>query len=176
MLALLQSQICNTTRMGCWGRRVGSDVSICTMLWDCMRDNVSAVVELKTQCHENGLLRPTCWVGRVYMHHVVRLHDRRGQHYSRAKDAMPWYWVTEADMLGRLCLSTPCCCVAWQTRSILLHSQRCNAIILGCWLGRMYLYAPFWKYKLLKNRLAICELFSYERIFNLCYELCWDYE
>ena len=39
-------------------------------------------------------------------------------------------------------------------------------------LGRMYLYTPFWKYELLRNRLAMCELLSYERISDLCYELC----
>ena len=39
-------------------------------------------------------------------------------------------------------------------------------------LGRMCLYAPFWKYELLRNRLTMCELLSYERILDLCYELC----
>ena len=39
---------------------------------------------------------PCYWVaeadvlgGCVYMYHVVRLHDRRRQHYYGAKDAMP---------------------------------------------------------------------------------------
>ena len=39
-------------------------------------------------------------------------------------------------------------------------------------LGRMCLYAPFLKYELLRNRLALCELLSYEMIMDLCYELC----
>ena len=39
-------------------------------------------------------------------------------------------------------------------------------------LGRMCLYVPFWKYELLRNKLAMCELLSYERILDLCYELC----
>ena len=62
---------------------------ICTMLLGCMTDEVNTVAEPKTQCHDIGLLRPMCWVGYVYMHHVVRLHDRRGQHCCGAKDAMP---------------------------------------------------------------------------------------
>ena len=28
-----------------------------------MTDEASTVAEAKTQCHENGLPRPTCWVG-----------------------------------------------------------------------------------------------------------------
>ena len=62
---------------------------ICSMLLGCMTDDVSTIVEPKTQCHDIGLLRPTCWVGRVYMHHVIRLHDRRHQHCCGAKDAIP---------------------------------------------------------------------------------------
>ena len=38
-------------------------------------------------------------------------------------------------------------------------------------LGRICLYALLWKYELLRNRLAMCELMSYERILDLCYEL-----
>ena len=86
---------------------LGLDVSICTMLLDCMTDDVSTIAEPETQCHDIGLLRPTCWVGRVYMHHVVRLHERRRQHYCEARDAIPWYWVAEADVLSRICLYAP---------------------------------------------------------------------
>ena len=100
---LLRSQRRNAMRMGCWGRRVGSDVSICTI--------------------------------------VVGLHDRRCRHCCGAKDAMPWEWVAEADVLARMCL-----------------------------------YAPFWKYELLRNRLAMCELLSYERILDLCYEHYWSWK
>ena len=86
--ALLRSQGCNAMILGCRGRRVGSNVSICTVLLGCMKDEVNIVTEPKTQCHDIGLLRPTCWIGCVYIHHVVRLHDRRGQQCCRAKDAM----------------------------------------------------------------------------------------
>ena len=75
--------------LGCGGRHVGSDASICTMLLGCMTNDVSTIAEPETQCHDNELLRPTCWVGHVYMHHIVRLHDRRGQHFYGAKDALP---------------------------------------------------------------------------------------
>ena len=105
--ALLWSQRQNAMILGCWGRRVGSNVSICTILLGCMTDDVSTVAEPKTQCHDIGLLRPMCWVRRVYMHHVVKLHDRRRQQCCGAKDAMPWYWVAEVDMLGRMCLYAP---------------------------------------------------------------------
>ena len=43
-------------------------------------------------------------------------------------------------------------------------------------LGRMCLYAPFLKYELLRNRLAMCELLSYEMIVDLCNKLCYDWE
>ena len=46
---------------------------ICTMLLGCMTDDVSTIAEPKMQCHDIGLLRPTYWFGRVYMHHVVQL-------------------------------------------------------------------------------------------------------
>ena len=49
---------------------------ICSTLLSCMTNDVSTVAEPKTQCYDNGLLRPMCWVGRVYMHHVVRLYDK----------------------------------------------------------------------------------------------------
>ena len=62
---------------------------ICTMLLGCMTDDVSTVAEPKMQCHDIRLLRSTCWVRCVYMHHVVRLYERRGQHYCGAKDVMP---------------------------------------------------------------------------------------
>ena len=75
------------------------------------------------------------------MHHVVRLHDRRGQHGRGTKVAMPQEQVAEADVLGWMCL-----------------------------------YAPFLKYELLKNRLAMCELSSYEMIVDFCNELCLDQE
>ena len=65
--ALLRSQRRNAIILGCWGRRVRSDVCICTMLLGCLTDEVSTVVEPKTQCHDIRLLRPTCWVGWVYM-------------------------------------------------------------------------------------------------------------
>ena len=54
----------NTTTLGC--QRLGG-----------MTDEVSTVA---------------CWVGHVYMHHVVGLHDRRGQHSC---------------VLGRMCLYAP---------------------------------------------------------------------
>ena len=38
-------------------------------------------------------------------------------------------------------------------------------------LGRICLYAPSWKYELIRNRLAMCELLNYEMIVDLCYEL-----
>ena len=43
------------------------------MLLGCMTGDVITIAEPETQCHDIGLLRPTCLVGRVYMHHVVRL-------------------------------------------------------------------------------------------------------
>ena len=58
-------------KMGCWGQRVGSDVSICTILLGGMTDEVNTGESQTMQDHENRLLRPTCWVGRVYMHHIV---------------------------------------------------------------------------------------------------------
>ena len=39
-------------------------------------------------------------------------------------------------------------------------------------LGQMCLYAPFLKYELLRNRLAMYELLSYEMIVDMCYDLC----
>ena len=60
---------------------------IYTMLLGCTTDDVSNVAEPKMQCHNIGLLRPTCWVGRVHMY-VVRLHDRQCQHCCGAKDTM----------------------------------------------------------------------------------------
>ena len=51
---------------------------ICTMLLGCTTDDVITTTKPNTQFHDIGLLRPTCWVGHVYMHHVVRLQDRRG--------------------------------------------------------------------------------------------------
>ena len=105
-----------------------------------MTDDVSTVAERKTRCHDIGLLRPTCLVRCVHMHHVVRLNDRWGQHCFKAKDLMPWYWATEADVLGRMCL-----------------------------------YASLWKYELLRNRPAMCELLSSETILDLCYELILKY-
>ena len=79
--------------LGCWGRRVGSDVSIGTVLLDCMTDDVSTVAEPETQYHAIRFLRPIFWVRCVSMHHIVRLHNRWRQHCYGAKDAMPWYWV-----------------------------------------------------------------------------------
>ena len=38
-------------------------------------------------------------------------------------------------------------------------------------LGQMCLYAPFLKYELLRNRLAICKRLSYKIIVDLCDEL-----
>ena len=81
---------------------------IYTILLGCMTDEVSTVVEPKPQGHDIRLLRPTCWVGCVYMYYVIRLHDRRRQHCCGAKDVMPWYWVAEADVLGRMYLYAPC--------------------------------------------------------------------
>ena len=40
----------------------------------------------------------------------------------------------------------------------------------------MCLYAPFLKYELLRNMLAMCELLSYEMTVDLCDELCGDCE
>ena len=62
---------------------------ICSMLLGCMTDDFNTIAGPETQRHDIGLLRPTCWVGCVYKHHVVRLHDRRRQHYCGARDAMP---------------------------------------------------------------------------------------
>ena len=71
---------------------------------------------------------------------LMGLHDIQRQHCWGAKDAIPWYWVAEAHLLGRMCL-----------------------------------YAPFWKYKLLRNRLTMCELLNYELILDLCYKLGWNW-
>ena len=57
---------------------------ICIMLLRCMIDDISTIVEPKTQCHDIGLLWLTCWDGcvyntmlfGVYMHNVARLHDK----------------------------------------------------------------------------------------------------
>ena len=64
-------------------------VDICTMLLGCMIDEVNTVAEPKTQYYDIELLRPTCWVRCVYMHYVIRLHDKRGHHCCGPKDAMP---------------------------------------------------------------------------------------
>ena len=65
------SQRHKAMKMGCWGQRVGSDVSIYTILLGGMKDDVSTVGSQTTQGHENRLLGPTCWVGCVYMHHII---------------------------------------------------------------------------------------------------------
>ena len=46
----------------------------------------------------------------------------------------------------------------------------------GDMLDQMCQYTPMRKYKLLRNRLAICELLSYEMILELCYEQCRNCE
>ena len=102
---------------------IGSDVSICTMLLGCMIDEVSTV---------------ECWVRRVYMHHVGRLYDRRGQHR----------WV-----LGRTCLYAPWLWVAWHIRltrlSVGSNVSLCTTLVccmtdevsmVGCWVGRVYMH------------------------------------
>ena len=43
------------------------------MLLGCMIGDVSTIVEPETQCHDIALLRPTCWVERVYMHYIILL-------------------------------------------------------------------------------------------------------
>ena len=46
---------------------------IYTMLLGCMIDDASTVTDPKTQCHDIGLLRPTCWVGRVQIYHIFEV-------------------------------------------------------------------------------------------------------
>ena len=99
MSVLLQSQRHNAMRMGCWGRHVGSDVSKCTILLRLHDRWRQQCCGAKDAMPCDGLLRPTYWVGCVYMHH--------------------YYWV------------------AWQMRSTLLRSRRCNAMIMGCWGWRV---------------------------------------
>ena len=53
-----------------------------------------------------------CWGWRVgsdvsICNIVVGSCDRRRQHCCGAKDVMPWEWVAEADVLGRMCLYAP---------------------------------------------------------------------
>ena len=132
---------CNTKTLGC--QRLGG-----------MTDEVNTIA---------------CWVGRVYMHHVVGLHDRRGQH---------------GYMLGQMCLYAPYYWVAWQMRSTQLHiglDISIYTIEIGrhdkrgqhdCLLDRMCLSAPIWKYELLINKLAMCEFLSCEMKLEWCYKLC----
>ena len=95
-------------------------------------------------------------------------HDRRGQHSC---------------LLGWMCVYAPYCWVAWQKRSARLrvgsdvsictieigwHDRRGQH---SCLLNRMCLYAPIRNYELLRNRLAMCKLMSYDWYWNCCYEL-----
>ena len=78
-----------------------------TCLWKlgCMTDNVNTVAEPKTQCNANGLLRATCWVEHVWMHHIVEVawQMTSAPLRSQRRNAMIlgcWGW-----RLGRMCLN-----------------------------------------------------------------------
>ena len=88
---------CNTKILGC--QRLGG-----------MTDEVSTVGSRTTQVHENGLLGPTCWVGCVYMHHVV---DR------------DWVaWQTRLAQLGRQ----------------MIQSHENGLLGPTCWVGCVYIH------------------------------------
>ena len=68
------------------------------MLLGCMTDDVSIVADPETQCHDIAITEANVLGSDVsicttlfgcYMHHVVRLHDRRSQHCCGAKVAIP---------------------------------------------------------------------------------------
>ena len=77
--------------------------------------------------------------------------------------------------MGQTYLNAPRCWVADRQGQ---HGRCANDIMPREWiaetdmLGRMYLCAPFLKYELLRNKLAMCELMRYEMIVDLCYEIC----
>ena len=92
----------------------------------------------------NEISMVTCWVWCVYMHHRdwVAWQTRLARLYVRSDVSICtnleiWTWRMK---------------LRWWDRRV-QHS---------CLLNRVCQYAPIWKYKLLRNRLAMCELLGYE--------------
>ena len=106
-LALLRSQRRNAMILACWGRRVGSYVSKCTI--------------------------------------VLRLHDRRRQHCCGAKNAMQWYWVAKANVLGQMCLNAPLLlgCMTDDVSTIVepkIQWHDIRLLKLMCWVRCVYMH------------------------------------
>ena len=79
-------------------------------------------------------------------------------------------------MLGRMCLWAPLLLghITDNVSTVAEPKMQChdNGLPrLTCWVGYVYIHY-FGIYELLRNRLAMCELLSYERILDLRYELC----